>query len=396
MFERKNVSRILSRHLREARKMKKPRYFPPEKVKIQCAVTTERRIMHRGYNHVDSAVNPMCLSSPHHEQVCFSTLKNSFFSASGIAIDVLRSTVFEISGGCCMDDWNYIQNKTVLFPKTVNRWFRKHRRRAILILCQHHGITYHHVIYEVLPRYILSIPILEADSSMLVAIDKSELLLSMLLRLGLDRKRIIMLDTSDYNIWYGAGLLIYPPPVAGHEETFPVSRGEQMQAVSEFLRSSIHPISPPEDQENRVPMILMMDRARQRSWFSGECYEQRCLKNFEELEQALEQRFPYMNFVVFRAGASLSDAISMFSSADVVIGIHGAGFQNVMFCKPGTTVIHIGSDTDYKWLADAFSLSYHAVIDHFLSRESRNFEVHVPTIVEQISHAMEQDGISVT
>ena len=35
-------------------------------------------------------------------------------------------------------------------------------------------------------------------------------------------------------------------------------------------------------------------------------------------------------------------AISMFSKANVVIGIHGAGLSNVLFCKPGTILIEFG------------------------------------------------------
>jgi capsular polysaccharide biosynthesis protein len=36
--------------------------------------------------------------------------------------------------------------------------------------------------------------------------------------------------------------------------------------------------------------------------------------------------------------------IQLFNWADVVIGPHGAGFSNLVFCKPKTVVIEIGWD----------------------------------------------------
>jgi len=38
---------------------------------------------------------------------------------------------------------------------------------------------------------------------------------------------------------------------------------------------------------------------------------------------------------------SVLEQIELFSNADVVIGTHGAGLANILFCKPNTKVIEI-------------------------------------------------------
>jgi galactoside 2-L-fucosyltransferase 1/2 len=47
---------------------------------------------------------------------------------------------------------------------------------------------------------------------------------------------------------------------------------------------------------------------------------------------------------VFEAKGSLLDHVRLFASADLVVGPHGAGFSNLVFCRPNTTVIEIGWD----------------------------------------------------
>ena len=37
------------------------------------------------------------------------------------------------------------------------------------------------------------------------------------------------------------------------------------------------------------------------------------------------------------------DQIKIFNNAEIIIGLHGAGFANICFCKPGTRIIEIKS-----------------------------------------------------
>ena len=49
---------------------------------------------------------------------------------------------------------------------------------------------------------------------------------------------------------------------------------------------------------------------------------------------------------IFRGDSlSLPDTISLFGSARLVIGLHGAGMANMVYCPPGTHVLEIALPT---------------------------------------------------
>jgi hypothetical protein len=64
---------------------------------------------------------------------------------------------------------------------------------------------------------------------------------------------------------------------------------------------------------------------------------------------------------------SVSQQINLFSKADAVIGLHGAGLTNIVFCRPGTILYELSSthylNPCFSRLAQAGGLSY--VIDLF-------------------------------
>lgn len=76
--------------------------------------------------------------------------------------------------------------------------------------------------------------------------------------------------------------------------------------------------------------------------------------------------------VVFNASGSLTDHIRLFSAAWLVIGPHGAGFSNLIFCRPRTMVIEIGwdgkvdmeMDNMYARVSASLGLDYHLVLGH--------------------------------
>jgi len=57
---------------------------------------------------------------------------------------------------------------------------------------------------------------------------------------------------------------------------------------------------------------------------------------------------------------TLSEQIQLFRSASIVIGAHGAGLTNIMFCKPHTLVLEIFKSTGdvYKLIASECNLQY--------------------------------------
>lgn len=83
-------------------------------------------------------------------------------------------------------------------------------------------------------------------------------------------------------------------------------------------------------------------------------------------ERELEQFLERVGFkTVFAEHLSLGDQIETFSSASVIIGPHGAGLSNIVFGKPGATVIEL---LDERWpnhcfeiLAAECSLEFHRI-----------------------------------
>ena len=52
------------------------------------------------------------------------------------------------------------------------------------------------------------------------------------------------------------------------------------------------------------------------------------------------------DFVPVRLGEIMfSEQVDLFNNANYIIGLHGAGFANLAFCKPGTKVIEFRSST---------------------------------------------------
>ena len=63
----------------------------------------------------------------------------------------------------------------------------------------------------------------------------------------------------------------------------------------------------------------------------------------------------------------LRDQVKIFNNAEIIVGLHGAGFANLCFCKPGTKIIELRNTTDSKVLENL-------AISNSLIYKSINFE----------------------
>ena len=77
-----------------------------------------------------------------------------------------------------------------------------------------------------------------------------------------------------------------------------------------------------------------------------------------------------VNFIKVEAESlSVAEQVQLFSSAEVIIGAHGAGLVNLTFCRPGTIVIEIFSPTyitPLYWAICSFgNLNHHYFIGHY-------------------------------
>ena len=89
---------------------------------------------------------------------------------------------------------------------------------------------------------------------------------------------------------------------------------------------------------------------------------ERSVSNENEVKSYLLKK----DFVPVRLGEIMfSEQVDLFHNADYIVGLHGAGFANLAFCKPGTKVIEFRSSTSgqvVENIAKKNNLNYHSII----------------------------------
>jgi len=168
-------------------------------------------------------------------------------------------------------------------------------------------------------------------------------------------------------------------PNAGGEPT------EYPYEIMEPLRRSLVPVDKPR-RERRT--ILVIDRG----------YRYRRLLEHRELVLSLRRDFG-KSYDIKEFGPNvfnrpLSEHIQLFSSAAVVVGPHGAGFANLVFCAEGTGVIEIGYDSSDVMSLDEmyFQLSMGLHLRYWLilgkGSYNTNISVNVNYVNEVVSAAL--------
>ena len=78
----------------------------------------------------------------------------------------------------------------------------------------------------------------------------------------------------------------------------------------------------------REPSILWIQRNQTRR-----------IRNSGSIVKKLRQKFPHLRLVKYHGDESADVVVQKFYSADIVVGFHGAGFVNTMFCREGTLIV---------------------------------------------------------
>tara|TARA_Y100000741_G_scaffold339201_1_gene299874 strand:- start:134 stop:622 length:489 start_codon:yes stop_codon:yes gene_type:complete len=125
--------------------------------------------------------------------------------------------------------------------------------------------------------------------------------------------------------------------------------------ISEWLKSEF--IKKDDFSKNIVDNIYI-DRADVKS----NKKEQRIIKNEEQVKNFLNKnKFKSVKLHEI----SFSKQVELFYNAKCIVGLHGGGFANLSFCKPGAKVIELRSKnagTPIKNLAEKNNLNYNSLI----------------------------------
>jgi hypothetical protein len=137
---------------------------------------------------------------------------------------------------------------------------------------------------------------------------------------------------------------VYLPRYGGCQD--PVYNTWELLAMREFFLSLPPPLSPPPqtalNSTPRKPVILLMSRSPSSGFGrnKGDPVRQWSPEFVSRFEEQLRSNFPSYEVRVFSdTDATVMGCLSchaqIFSAADVLVGVHGAGFANQIYMRPG-------------------------------------------------------------
>jgi Glycosyltransferase 61 len=115
-------------------------------------------------------------------------------------------------------------------------------------------------------------------------------------------------------------------------------------------------------------------RGRERLFVSQSVLKQPRLINLPELEEIAAAR----GFQCFEAhDGNHEEQLRRFGEADIIVAVHGPALANLMFARPGTTVLELFPETGVKsrflWLATRMGLNYRALLGSADAKQAFHF-----------------------
>jgi capsular polysaccharide biosynthesis protein len=205
------------------------------------------------------------------------------------------------------------------------------------------GINYFHWMFNLLPRISLleraGVRIENIDGFLVNRMEILDVQRTMLQAVGIQPDHVIETDKNDaYQIgklWVTSNL---------H------SSGHRSRWSCDWLREKFISFSPPEKPTRRL-------------YISREDASSRHIANEEEV-LALLTLLGFEKVVIGKR--SVFEQSALFASADVIVGVHGAGLANIVFCTPGTRIIDVipvnWYPLYYLELSACMALNYYYVI----------------------------------
>eukprot|EP00172_Hildenbrandia_rubra_P000789 Plantae.Rhodophyta-Hildenbrandia_rubra.ctg14444.p1 GENE.Plantae.Rhodophyta-Hildenbrandia_rubra.ctg14444~~Plantae.Rhodophyta-Hildenbrandia_rubra.ctg14444.p1 ORF type:complete len:637 (+),score=82.00 Plantae.Rhodophyta-Hildenbrandia_rubra.ctg14444:266-2176(+) len=253
---------------------------------------------------------------------------------------------------------------------------------TVLMLTQHHCTTFYHSFTEFMTRLLAFYDIYVNNPNMKVAYTDSGVSDGFLDLIGVPDYRRIHLAGDE---WSYANTLLVPPPLRQTEKNTRIYGQAPDLATGALLRS----VYLSKENVSIRPYILFMSRSSAQ-YGNDSCEGTRCVANEPAVIAAFKKAFGDKYDVhVFRHNDGLSSAVKYFgASPRYIVGVHGAGWQNLAFCKTpkqrkGSPLyaVHISSEFRrdfYKPLAESVGARYVRYfvpnVEHYSSNHTVNTE----------------------
>lgn len=226
---------------------------------------------------------------------------------------------------------------------------------GLVVATQSNDSIYGHFIYEVLPRVSLLRRRLEQGACLYVSTRHSQYL-EALGFLGIPETRII--SSTQHAMVFGEEVHIPVYRYFSGMDILPT----MVDMFGEIKRNALVNYS-----RDDGPQKIFLSRGGCRP----RLHEDELLPLIKErgFEIVCPQRHP------------LAQQVAMFHHAEVVLGAHGSGMANLVFCRPGTKVIEMrpaANTTHTQAVAAAFGLDYRVVKANFGNRYQRSGKLRYP------------------
>jgi capsular polysaccharide biosynthesis protein len=212
----------------------------------------------------------------------------------------------------------------------------------VATLTSRYQYSYYHWLFEVLPRFAL-IENAEIRFEKIYIQNKKKFQKQALELMGYEEEKII--DCDKHNLVSSSKIIA---------TSFPGVPGIATNWACKFLQEKFIPLTKSFNRfnHNYKKLYISRDDASIRKIF-----------NEAEIVHFLKG----YNFYVIRPGElDFIEQVDLFQNAEIVIGPHGAGLSNIVFCKPGTKIVEIFSsfyvNPCYWYIAQEVGLEYYYVI----------------------------------
>ena len=152
--------------------------------------------------------------------------------------------------------------------------------------------------------------------------------------------------------------------------------------ISEWLREKY--INSELDKDLSFPKKIYIDRSESAS----NAKDLRLIVNENEIKRFLiDKGFK----PIILGNYHFKDQVKFFNNAECIIGLHGAGFGNLCFCKSRTKVIELKSNTFgklYENLAKANGLNYNAVSSESVKYKNNSQWGHIKVSLDSLNEAI--------
>ena len=273
--------------------------------------------------------------------------------------------------------------QNIIFEKGTPRLKKKLNGTVISLLTGGGGnVNYSHWLFDVLPRlgiYETISSLAEINYFLFPNLEK-KFQKETILALGLNYKKCLS-SIKFRHISSNKIIVTDHPYCLNNDATQDINNIPLW--ISEWLKNKFSKF---QIRDQKSPSKIYIDRSDSET----DTKNLRKILNETELLNLLEQN----NFKKVKLSKiEFSKQVQLFYNADIVVGLHGAGFSNIVFCKPGTKIVEFKNSDQikqYENLALKNKLNYKSIVCEPQNTLSKNQNAHISIPLHKINEIINE------